>query len=96
MFSNRSKSAIVSHVDLKPLLAVAAATILFRGVINPAIGRYRAWLKGPRVRVARRNLRGVYTEDLWIIRFHRTLALIAIAAFVFSAAVAYTIMVAPG
>ena len=82
-------------VNLAPIIATSIGIMLYRGVLVPALGKYRAWRDGPRIRTARRNWRGVYVPDLTIKRIERFGILLVLALFVCGAAVGWTIMV-PG
>lgn len=83
-------------VNLAPIIATSIGIMLYRGVLVPALGKYRAWRDGPRVRTARRNWRGVYVPDLIIKRIERLCIAFVVGVILFGVAVSWTVMVRPG
>lgn len=83
-------------VNLAPIIATSIGIMLYRGVLVPALGKYRAWRDGPRVRTARRNWRGVYVPDLTIKRIERLCIAFVVGVILFGVAVSWTVMVRPG
>lgn len=80
-------------VDLKPIIAVTVGVAIFRGVISPLIERYLTWRNGSRIKVARRNWRGIYVPDLAVKRGEQLFWLAYLAFVILGLAIGWTIMV---
>ena len=85
----------IGEVNFITILAVSVGIAMYRGIVAPALDRYRTWKSGPRLLVARRNWRGIYVPDLTVKRGERIFWLCYLAIVVIGLAVGWTIMV-PG